>query len=198
MLHRLGWALTGAMALIAVLALARALEAGPLDPPGPVGSTMRTLGDLPTSWDRRLTAASADPCHSERFECIYPDATYADGAAVLDRETNLVWQRAPAAVAAQDSSLAAFYCTASPIAGVWGWRLPTIDELTSLFWSDDPGPFALGTGAMEFWSSTEEGAETVPSLTADFANGTVNYRGVGTPFLERYWCVRGGAGGGRR
>jgi hypothetical protein len=52
MRQRLGWALTGALALTAILALARASVAGPLDPPGPVGSTMRTADELLPSGGR--------------------------------------------------------------------------------------------------------------------------------------------------
>ena len=47
---RLGWALAGALGIILVLALGRATLAGPLDPPGPVASTMRTIDELLPSW----------------------------------------------------------------------------------------------------------------------------------------------------
>ena len=55
MLHRLGWALMGGLALVAVLAVARATTAGSLDPPGPLGPTMRTLDSLLPAWDRALS-----------------------------------------------------------------------------------------------------------------------------------------------
>lgn len=57
MLQKLGWAFSGALALLAVLALARATTAGPLDPPGPVGSTMRTLDELLPSWGKTLSSS---------------------------------------------------------------------------------------------------------------------------------------------
>jgi len=199
MLHRLGWALTGAMALIAVFALARALEAGPLDPPGPVGSTMRTLDELAPSWDRKLTAVSADPCHSERFECVLPDLTYADGAAVLDHETGLVWQRAPATTL-QNWVDVMMSCGSSNTGGRWGWRTPTIDELTSLLLWDDPGPFDLGVGSTQYWSSTvlrDPGDSSAYPWVADFYRTGSAFTGVAAA-EHRAWCVRGGPGGGER
>jgi Protein of unknown function (DUF1566) len=188
-LNRFGWALAGALGLIAVLALARAIEAGPIDPPGPVGSTMRTLDELLPSWDRQLTAAGTDVCNSARFQCVFPDATYTDGAAVLDRETGLVWERVPTETTAT-WAYAVYYCETSKLGGRWAWRLPTLDELTSLLLSDGAGPFGIGPDP-EFWSAT--GNALVPGnyLFVSFTGAGGLYADVPTA-THRYWCVRGG------
>ena len=51
--------------------------------------------------------------------------------AVLDKETRLVWQRAPSASLAGWSNANAF-CNFLLLGGRFGWRLPTIQELASL------------------------------------------------------------------
>ena len=131
MRHRLGWALTGALALTAVLALARATVAGPLDPPGPVASTMRTVDELLPSWGKTLSSTGG--CTSQRFTCVLGNA------AVLDHETGLVWQRVPSATSI-DFLTADQTCREAKIGGRYGWRLPAIDELLSL--DDDTTPIA--------------------------------------------------------
>jgi len=195
MLHRLGWALSGALALIAVLALAHALEAGPLDPPGPVGSTMRTLDDLEPSWDLSFSTAGPDPCHSRRFECVLPDAGQPTGAAVLDHETGLVWERKPG-TDAQNSTNSELACAQTTVGGRAGWRLPTIDELTTLFNRADPAPFDPAATARVFWSATVYGDQGLASIVVNAENNTVLEQSPGIAW--RRWCVRGGEGGGRR
>jgi len=188
MLHRFGWAMTGALALLAVLALARALEAGSLDPPGPVGSTMRSLDELLPSWDRKLTAAGPDYCNSQRFQCVLPDATYPDGAAVLDRETGLVWERVPSdAVNSWDG--ANVTCTKLFKGGRQGWRLPAVDELASLLDSDSSGPFNV-TGTTVFWTASRYG--TGRWIVDISGIGSESSASITYTVTYRVWCVRGG------
>ena len=56
---------------------------GNLEPTSAPGSTMRTLEELQPSWSKKITDAS------KRFETVL------DGAAVLDKETGLVWEASP-------------------------------------------------------------------------------------------------------
>lgn len=151
MKERLGWAFGGAMALLAVLALARAMEAGPVDPPGPVGSTMRRVDELLPSWNQSLTAQGSDACNTPRFECTFPDLSSIGVAAVLDRETGLVWQRVPDTTQRQFAN-AYHYCAQLSLGGKYGWRLPAVNELASLLLADAPGPFELGLEPWVFWT----------------------------------------------
>ncbi len=190
MLQRLGWALSGALALVAILALARATTAGPLDPPGPVGSTMRTLDELVPSWGKTLSSTGG--CSSQRFSCVMANQ------AVLDRETGLVWQRTPDAnFKTYDAAVG--YCHFTALGGRYGWRLPTLTELWSL--ADDSGddnipdgsPF-VDVGGGVYWSSTlwddDDQAVVTLAFFGGFLEELVKAR-EGTEFSNT-WCVRGG------
>ena len=56
-------------------------RAGELEPSGPVGPTMQSLDKIPT-WHRIIFDVS-------RWELVM------GGAAVLDRETGIVWEKSP-------------------------------------------------------------------------------------------------------
>ena len=109
-----------AAAIIAILATRS--SAGPLDPPGPVGSTMRTLSDLVPAWDQTLTSTG---CGSERWTCVL------GSAAVLDNETGLVWEQAPSGTPVTWPQ-AITGCQALDVGNRLGWRLPSNEELRSL------------------------------------------------------------------
>jgi len=189
MIGRAAWMLAGALGLALLLAAVRVIEAGPLDPPGPVGSTMKTLADLPPSWHQVLAANNTpDECNSLRFTCVMGKA------AVLDNETGLVWQQAPSATTVRWSTS---LCSSSGTGGRFGWRLPTFDELTSLTIPATglpPGhPFTASSGP--YWTSSLVGTDpqfirTFNPLTAVFSSAS---RGVATS--TRAWCVRGASAG---
>ena len=110
------------------------------------------------------------------------------GVAVLDQETQLVWERAPsAALLTWGSAFAA--CLPKTTGGRKGWRLPTADELTSL---QDASvlpaghPFE-GVAQEAFWSATSH-PET-PSAFAVFGSGGFGFHPKSTS--HRAWCVRG-------
>ena len=191
---RLGWALTGALALTAVLALARATVAGPLDPPGPVASTMRTLDELVPSWGKTLTSSGG--CASQRFTCVLSNV------AVLDHETGLVWERVPSA-SSIDFLTADQTCREAKIGGRYGWRLPAIDELLSL--DDDTTADSLPTGHpftnapdTYLWSQTADSTDAQRLQTMTFLNGGNGFSiaararfGFNAADNARPWCVRG-------
>ena len=104
-------------------------------------------------WGRKYNTAS------ERFVVL---ASF-NGEAVLDKETQLVWERA--AEPAKSWINALHYCSVRAIGGRLGWRLPSISELTSLLASTATGgvggylpaghPFQ-NIGAQDYyWSSTD-------------------------------------------
>ena len=183
MKSRLGWALAGALGIVLVLALARATVAGPLDPPGPVASTMRTIDELVPSWGKTLTSSGG--CTSQRFTCVMGNA------AVLDHETGLVWERVPF-TPLEGWLSAATYCPTLDSGGRFGWRVPSVDELSSLLFADYPGPFDLGNqNGLSFWSTTVDQVNTSRRWVVDFV-GTFHWLDTGSA-TARVWCVRGGA-----
>src|SRR5262245_64403301 len=83
-----------------------------------------------SSWDQTLPT-------STRFIVL----SNMNSQAVLDRETGLVWQRSPLPPTSWTS--ASSVCAVTGTGGRMGWRLPTVNEITSLF---DPSAFgASGT-----------------------------------------------------
>jgi hypothetical protein len=184
-----GWALAAVLGLTVVAVWTGVINAGSLDPPGPLGPTMKSLDDVPPSWHRTLSAAGG--CSSERFACVLGNT------AVLDRETGLVWERVPSTNTIDwDTALQA--CHSATRGGRMGWRLPTISELTTL--SDTlqvstglpPGhPFTIGTEDY-FWSSTPDTASTTRAFKFDF-NAFYLSADVKSQ-AYRVWCVRAPAG----
>lgn len=146
------------------------------------------------SWDQTLPA-------STRFVVL----SNFNSQAVLDRETGLVWQRAPSFSVVSWSMLSGM-CMNATTGGRYGWRLASVQELSSLL---DPAattvpplpaghPF-LNVFAFEiFWTATnsadtpgyaailgwfqDPGAPVVVSMAFE-SKGINNLRG---------WCVRGG------
>lgn len=186
--------------LVLVTALAKGAFGGPLDPPAPPSSTMKSLDLIPGSWMRVLDSTNGDVqgCSSSRFACVL------GGGAVLDLETGLVWQRDGATtVASWDQAV--FECYGHSIGGKWGWRLPTFAELLSLgtgvgpdivsgspftniarylggsltdyYWSASAQPLAPASAMVVFWNAG--------SGTAAKSTGLPGYTG-------RVLCVRGG------
>jgi len=158
-----------------------AANAGSLTPPGAPAPTMRTMEELKPSWSKKIPAA-------QRFELVL------DNAAVLDKETGLVWERSTSApttwVIAQN------VCTQAATGGRLGWRLPTVDELASLVDLTQSNP-ALPSGhlftspnASYYWSSTTSAYGPDYAWGVHFGSGGVSYSDKYGNFYVR--CVRGG------
>jgi len=170
------------------------VQAGNLEPPGPPAPTMKTLDEIPGSWHRVLGA--------NRFEVVM------GGAAVLDHETGLVWQRSPALLAQEQWLVAIRDCTFAEIGGRKGWRLPSVEELATLvdMTQSQPTlpaghPFQNLAPTDKFWTHT-----TAPwvlngqidmnyTFIVDFQNGNIysEHKEVdSTLSWIKVWCVRGG------
>ena len=191
---RAGWAMAGALGLMLVLVAARAIQAGPLDPPGPVASTMKTLDDISPSWHRVLVANDgADSCHSSRFLCVM------GGAAVLDHETGLVWEQAPSS-AGQHWYSAVRFCQNAQIGGRYGWRLPSIEEARSLLDGTGILPAGVFSNVQEthyYWSASAEIAGPIPQalmIRFDAVAPNLPSDKAGFATTLHAWCVRSGAG----
>jgi len=102
-----------------------------------------------------------------------------DDEAVLDRETGLVWQKSADDVT-QNWYEAQSYCYTLELGGRKGWRLPTIDELTTLIDPDQTDPALPGghpfTGSnllSDYWSSTTDAYNTSYAWRVGFYDGGV-------------------------
>jgi hypothetical protein len=198
-----GW--IAGISILAVLGGAdRATAQNKLEPTGPPAPTMKRLDEIPPTWSQRLPADdSADPCNSSRFKCVLPTFDSPTGSAVLDMETGLVWERSPESFLFQTPPVswedALYYCYNSHQGRRRGWRLPTIEELSSLIDPDASGtprlppnhPFS-NVQNNYYWSST-----TAPELEiyAYMLNVGISHLAKGEKDTTRFfWCVRGGHG----
>jgi hypothetical protein len=144
------------------------------------------------SWDQQIN-------NPNRFKVLEDFA----GAAVLDRETGLVWEQSPEGTKSkptpiQDWFHAHGYCNFLTVGGRNGWRLPTIQELASLVDPTKSRP-ALPSGhpfsnvrSESYWSATTTARDTEWAWHADFAfSGVFNLLKIARLHV---WCVRGGQG----
>ena len=162
------------------------IGAGDLEPTAPPGPTMKTLDEIPPTWSLILPA-------SERFKLVMGDE------AVLDKETGLVWAKnANIFTGAQKWHYAMMYSRKLLIGGRKGWRLPTVEELSSLVDKSqsypalpDGHPFDNVQGGRCYWSSTtlEDTGELAYRL--DMSSGTVHFDSKTDRSLY-IWPVRGG------
>jgi hypothetical protein len=142
------------------------------------------------SWDQTLPA-------STRFIVL----TNFDSAAVLDRETGLVWEKIPLN-APVDWGTAVLLCMEAKTGGRSGWRLPTIYELNSLLDVVAGGlpaghPFTVNTGFLVyFWSTTNYPSSNIFAMIRGFPTGATNFGSATKTGPSNFaWCVRGGVGG---
>jgi hypothetical protein len=152
------------------------------------------------SWDRKYELAS------ERFQVL---AAF-NNQAVLDNETQLVWERSPVSWSVDANRY--WTCGSRRTGGRMGWRLPTVEELSSLVGPRDGGgmalqpghPFVIGQGnfaiSKRFWTVSvytlkPEGGYSM-RLMVDFdwqSSGQTEVAYEEAPYVltARLWCVRG-------
>jgi hypothetical protein len=152
------------------------------------------------SWDQQLPASTRFVVLSNWIDAAHPSG----GAAVLDRETGLVWEQSPTAPPTIPNTFnwgnAQFHCINLNAGGRTGWRLPTIQELLSLVdRSVSPGP-TLPSGhpfgnvqSSVYWSAATFAGFASGAWVVNFGFGNV---GNGFDKGDSYfaWCVRGGQG----
>jgi hypothetical protein len=127
------------------------------------------------SWDQKVPA-------STRFVVL----SNFNLEAVLDRETGLVWQRAPDMTRREEFQFAALDCLSTPFSGRGGWRLPTVSELSSLMESDTGLQFSGHLPAGHPFAVT-------PAFTTVFWTATAA-AGVDLVF-HSFWTLRLNVGG---
>ncbi|MDH5576008.1 MAG: DUF1566 domain-containing protein [Nitrospirota bacterium] len=182
--------------------------AGTLEPPA---NGVNPFGDpVPTytpSLDRLLPgwfSGGGVP----RFE-VLKDAVLIGGAVqlvewgVLDRETGLVWEKAPDITAGpfnngrQDWNAARRHCADREVAEKKGWRLPSFTELASLVrTAASAPPLVHGANLFDniqlsgYWSATTVAGTPANAWGVGFVIGDVGNDLKGNP--NSVWCVRGG------
>ncbi len=181
-----------AVGIAIVAMLASGAVSGPLDPPGSPASTGKPLNDVLSAWNQFLPADDGPtPCNSSRFSCVLNDG------GVLDRETGLIWER-NTPVSLESFVVAQLSCIGSTTGSRLGWRLPTLEEMTSLIDPNagaapflPPGhPFNDVSLNTTYWTASRSDATTARMVSFEYSIGAQN-RAIGT---SRYWCVRGGYG----
>lgn len=144
----------------------------------------------PPAWSQKLVCTSQANC--PRFVVL----TDWNNEAVLDRETGLVWQRTPSDQASHRQT-AAVECIVSSTGERRGWRLPSLDELTSLH---DPTaqqdlklpaghPFINVLPNRRYWSTTRSTSFPDNTWTVAYAEALwLSSTSIGE---YHHWCVRG-------
>lgn len=136
------------------------------------------------SWDQTLSA-------DKRFSVVL------NGAAVLDKETGLVWEKDPSS-ATQTWLDGIENCYTRNVGVRKGWRLPSIEELNSLVDTTTINP-ALPSGHPFgniqmgwYWTININPKNNLHVWYVDFASGN---SGTDNKYSSRFiWCVRGGHG----
>jgi hypothetical protein len=150
------------------------------------------LNNIPPAWSKKLPCDSTNNC--PRFEVL---ADWGN-AAVLDKETGLVWEQSPS-TATFNWYFAEDHCVDLTVGGRDGWRLPTVHELKSLVDRTQSPVLPAGhpfnnvqSSAFSFYWSGTAGAGPVSAWYVNFGNASA---GGGDKEGKIYvWCVRGGQG----
>jgi hypothetical protein len=141
------------------------------------------------SWDQKKAAVN-------RFVVL----TNWSSQAVLDKETGLVWERTPSPTNNFLWGDARLHCIARTTGNRTGWRLPSIDELSSLIDPAHTTP-ALPTGhpfvipqpiVLGHWTATTNATTASQAWYVDFNSGGVHNVGSKATGPGNAWCVRGG------
>jgi len=157
----------------------------------PAGADPKEKASAMPSWNQTLPA-------SKRFIVL----SNMGGAAVLDRETGLVWEQSPSAQTHQWWE-AVHRCNTLNVGNRMGWRVPTIQELASLMDPSvpPPGP-TLPSGhpfsnvqSLSYWSATTTALVDPGAVWfAALFNAGVGQVVPTTTQVLPVWCVRGGQG----
>jgi hypothetical protein len=137
----------------------------------------------PSPWSQILPA-------SQRFQEVM------NGAAVLDKETRLVWAKDANLGGMRTWELAITYCQNLSIGGRKGWRLPSAAELASLVDPTTTNPALPGGHPFccvqpdNYWSATPHPGHTDSAYFHVMNRGVANFTDKSTIFYV--WPVRGG------
>ncbi len=146
-------------------------------------TTPNRLSALPP-WDQDLPSA-------ERYVLVM------GGAAALDKNTGLVWERAPSRVLFTWGQ-AHEHCMKQPTGGAWGWRLPSVYELLSV--QDGTGLRSVPNFIFNeielrdfYWSTTVDPVNPGDALSVEFFRTSEPQVLLSRNKVSAFpaWCVRG-------
>ena len=140
------------------------------------------------SWDNKIPNANA------RFKVL----NEFNGAAVLDKETGLVWEKSPQ-TGTTSWGRARFDCLGKTTGNRKGWRLPSVHELWSLVDPSlafpgptiQPGHPFTNVQSDWYWSASTVADEATTAWGVPFHDGIVDITFLKTD-PHPVWCVRGG------
>ena len=178
--------LRGALVLLSTIAAATPASAQTVSN-GPYYAT--------PSWDQTLPS-------STRFIVL----SNFNSEAVLDRETGLVWERSPVSALGIGWFDAVSACENLIVVNRLGWRLPSLQELTSLVDPTQRNPALPPGNPFEgiasflgsiFWTATTVVTDSTAAKAVDFSAGSITQISKVVPPLPhsgaRFLCVRGGS-----
>jgi hypothetical protein len=177
-------ALVGASVLAAMVSFAQALA----------GETDNARVEELRSWSVKIDDAQ------KRFEVLKAF----HGQAVLDRETQLVWQQSPA-TDFKAFFIASGFCNTLNVDNRLGWRLPTVQELATLVDASVKSGVPLPSGSpfanvqsSAYWTSTTGAFSPNLLFVVSFLPGApvVSVTSLSGGGFLPVWCVRGGLGSG--
>jgi uncharacterized protein DUF1566 len=145
------------------------------------------------SWDQRIDNVN------QRFVVL----NAFENQAVLDKETQLVWQRTPETTA-YGYSTAIKRCVIPSTGGRGGWRLPTVHELRSLLTAGDgyvlpaghPFVVQFPVPTPRIWTSTKNTLDGTLSFYTLELNDLYSPMEASPASSHFVWCVRGPAADG--
>lgn len=148
----------------------------------------------------KLNSGSGERNHTLRWDTNNPSASRFvvlaafNNAAVLDKNTGLVWEQAPDGTDARTWAVATSYCANKTVGGTVGWRLPSVIELKSIQDPTLPAPYVpatvfTGVPSRFHWSASASVDSPGLAWIVGFSDGIVGRDGkAGSQFV---WCVRG-------
>ena len=186
MSSKLAWIAAAVLGVFVVATFAGIVSAGPLDPSSSPLSTMVTQNELPPAWHQSLSATGG--CASQRFDCVL-----ASDAAVLDKETGLVWERAPQTTT-HSLSGAVNSCLSATTGFRTGWRLPSAHEVRSLYNASGgtlPAGHPFNPPPFNVWTASDDPSNSANGYSVTSAGVLVS---VADTSLHNRWCIRAAGG----
>jgi hypothetical protein len=169
----------------------------PSDPPGPTMNTLEEIYNKPV-W-RMFDKEFIEWANNPRFAvCDNGTPAVTSDDMVLDKETGLVWTRdANLRVSAPWVQCIQFCRNTVNIGGRKGWRLPSVEELSSLIDSKQNPPFPNGhpfinIQSENYWTNSTFEWDSQYAWRLNMLNGYTGH----AEKLEWFflWPVRGGNG----